>query len=126
MKTMPAVLVVEDDDGVRNLVQGVLEDCGYKVFTACNGEQAMLLWKQHRDNIRLLFTDIIMPGGITGTDLANLFKAEKPGLKVIHSSGYNQKFHGAENQASEGKYYLAKPFNPLRLVAMVRDCLDSR
>ena len=119
------VLVVEDDDGVRTLVQGVLEDCGYKVFTAAHGQQAMELWRQNRDQIHLLFTDIVMPGGINGKDLANLFKADRPRLKIILSSGYNQKLQGEDLQASEGKYYLAKPYNPSRLVAMVRDCLDS-
>ena len=117
------LLVVEDDFPVRMLVSNLLQRCGYTVLQAESGVAALQVWNEHRNRIRLLFTDLIMPDGMTGRELAEKLQSEKPGLKVIYTSGYSTEV-GKGLQLIEGVNFLQKPYPSGKLVQAVRKSLD--
>ena len=84
-----ALLLVEDEAELRALARQILECYGYRIFEARTGAEALKLWPQHAQEIDLLLTDIVMPEGITGWELAGQLRAERPDLKVICASGYS-------------------------------------
>ena len=102
-----------------------LQRHGYRVFSAVNGDDALRLWAAHRDEIDLLFTDMVMPGEMTGWELASKLRAGKPGLKVIICTGYSQESDLRELDAGTRTALLRKPFDVARLLQTVRQCLDS-
>ena len=120
------VLVVEDEPALRILVHRVLARCGYTVLLADSGREAITLWKQNRDRIELLLTDIIMPDGMTGWQLAGRLLGEKPELKVIYTSGYSAETAGHKPGAMDSHLFLPKPYAPRELAQLVRTALDSR
>ncbi len=120
------ILLVEDEQPVRDLVRGVLAGRGYRVLEAASGVQALEVWRRHKDEIDLLFTDIVMPDGMTGRDLAEKVQAEKPGLKAIFTSGYSAEIIGKDFILQEGLNYLQKPFLPHKLAHAIRKCLDGK
>ncbi len=117
------VLVVEDEDQVRRLFRRLLEGRGYHVLEASNGVEALKLWAAKREEISLLLTDMVMPGGIGGRRLAEHLCAEKPGLKVIYSSGYVP--DGADLAPKGNAVFLAKPFNANALILALRELLPQ-
>ncbi len=119
------ILVVEDETPLRVLVRSVLERYGYRVIEAVDGVAALTAWEQHGDQIQLLLTDMVMPQGISGRELAIKLLAEKPVLKVIYSSGYSLAVVGADMVLQEGLNFLQKPYHPRKLAQAVRDCLDG-
>jgi PAS domain S-box-containing protein len=119
------ILVVEDDPSVRNLAKSFLTDQGYRVHEASNGQAALEVWRQHGASIDLLFTDMVMPGGLLGQALAKKLHAEKPRLKVIYCSGFSDEMVSDTYSAENGFFFLQKPYDPERLARVVRDCLDS-
>ncbi len=116
-----SILVVEDEPALRALAKLVLQRCGYKVLEAGSGVSALKVWSANRDKIRLLLTDMVMPDGMTGGELAARLQAEDPGLKVILTSGYN-----AETTQTNADGFLAKPYSPIKLARIVRECLDRK
>jgi PAS domain S-box-containing protein len=118
------VLVVEDESSVRTLASRCLKQAGYKVLEAGSGVQALIVWGQHKDHIDLLLTDMVMPEGMTGRELAQRCQADKPTLKVIYSSGYSVEAISGEFKLADGINFLPKPYAPSRLLKVVRDCLD--
>ena len=120
------ILLVEDEQPVRDLVRGVLSGRGYRVLEAATGVQALEVWRRHKDEIDLLFTDIVMPDGMTGRDLAEKVQVEKPGLKAIFTSGYSAEIIGKDFILQEGLNYLQKPFLPQKLAHAIRKCLDGK
>jgi two-component system cell cycle sensor histidine kinase/response regulator CckA len=118
------ILLVEDEDPLRELVRSVLEAYGYKVIEAASGRLALDVWKGCSTSVDLLLTDIVMPDGVTGSDLADALKQEKPGLRVLFSSGYSSDIIGKDFVLSDGVNFLQKPYNPHTLAQTVRDCLD--
>ena len=120
------ILLVEDELGLCTMVEGILRRCGYKVFTAPNGIQAMQLWKQQKGQFELLLTDMVMPEGLTGRQLAEKLKVQNPALKVIYSSGYSVELVNKDGfELAEGLTFLQKPYHPQKLAQTVRACLDS-
>ena len=119
------ILVVEDEAPLRMLVRSFLERYGYKVIEAVSGAAAISLWDQHKDKIQLLLTDMVMPHGISGRELAERLLAERPTLKVIYSSGYSLAVVGTDMVLQEGINFLQKPYHPRKLAQAVRDCLDG-
>ena len=83
------ILVVEDEPVLRDLAQVILQDCGYSVIQAASGVDALTVWQKHQGAVDLLLTDMIMPDGLSGKDLAESLLGHKPALKVIFTSGYN-------------------------------------
>jgi len=118
------ILVVEDEKSVRRSVVQALRTLGYRVFEAENGQAAMVLWQQHGANVDLLFTDMVMPEGMTGLELAEGLQAVKPTLRVIIASGYSSELLQAGRIKEIGVRYLPKPFSTRVLAETVRACLD--
>jgi signal transduction histidine kinase/CheY-like chemotaxis protein len=117
------ILLVEDDAFMRASVHKALSKLGYGVFEAANGVEALEVWKQDRDKIHLLLTDLVMPDGINGKELGEQLLKENPKLKVIYASGYSVEVAGKEFTLEEGVNFLAKPFEAHKLAQTVRDCL---
>ncbi len=120
------ILVVEDKEAVRTVLQAVLERFGYRVVLANDGPEALARWAEHQDRIDLLFTDVMMPGGLTGKDLADRLRADRPGLKVVFCSGYDANILDASALQATGTRFLTKPFDVSRLTEVVRELLDAK
>ena len=118
--------MVEDEASLRRLVTLHLRKLGYAVFEVENGQAAIDMWQQRRGEFDLLFSDMVMPEGLTGLDLAKKFKKEKPNLKVIISSGYSAEIAGESRLDADGIAYLQKPYPVGALAKTVRDCLDGK
>ncbi len=119
------ILVVEDEPPVRWIVKDVLGKYGYNVLAAGSGVEALALWHQHHSQIALLLTDLVMPVGLSGQELAEKFTTQKPGLKVIYISGYSLQVAGKGFSVLDGLNFLQKPFDGAKLALAVRHCLDS-
>jgi two-component system, cell cycle sensor histidine kinase and response regulator CckA len=119
------VLVVEDEPVLREMVCEILRGYDYQVVEAGSGMEALRVWDEYDGQVDLLLTDMVMPGGMTGRDLAEQLKKRKPGLRVIYSSGYSpeamEKDTGEHDTA-----FLPKPYHPPQLARVVRKCLDRR
>ena len=116
------ILVVEDDPFVRSSVIMRVKSLGYKVVTAVNGNDA--LSKLRADpKIDLLFTDIVMPGGMSGWELADLAQQIRPGLPVLYSSGYPQEALVDLGRASAQSIILTKPYRKVELAHRLREAL---
>ncbi|MBI2949111.1 MAG: response regulator [Verrucomicrobia bacterium] len=118
------ILVVEDEPSVRRLAVDVLRRYGYQVCEAESSLQAIDLFKQRIQEIDLLLTDMVMPGGVPGTELASSLQEEKPNLKVIYMTGYSRNFAGTDFVPSGDRVLMAKPFSGQELLRMVRRILD--
>jgi PAS domain S-box-containing protein len=118
------ILVVEDEAPVRALVREVLGRLGYAIVEADSGVKALEVWRAHRHTIQLLLTDLVMPDGMSGRELAARLQAEEPRLEVIFTSGYSADVAGKDFVLIEGANFLQKPYPPQRLVRIVRACLD--
>jgi len=124
VKGKETILVVEDEPALRRLVSNLLERRGYTPLLAESGVAALEVWRAHKDKIQLLLTDMVMPDGMTGRDLAERLKAERPHLKVIYTSGYSRDILGKEPALVEGVNFLQKPYDPRKLAEIVRNYLD--
>jgi DNA-binding NtrC family response regulator len=82
-------------------------------------------WRDHQSKIKLLLTDLVMPGGVSGRELAQQLCQQQPALRVIYSSGYSADTMGKEWRLREGINFLQKPYPPRRLAQCVRECLDG-
>jgi len=120
-----ALLLVEDEPELRALARQILECYGYRIFEAGTGAEALKLWPQHAQEIDLLLTDIMMPEGITGWELAGRLRAERPDLKVICASGYSVDLMNKQLDSPGAFRFLQKPFKPQVLAQAVRECLDT-
>ena len=118
------ILVVEDDDAVRNLVVAQLESLGYHVIEAANGRAAQEILRLGVP-IDLLFTDVVMPGGITGRKLAEDAAQERPGLRTLFTSGYTENSIVHQGRLDPGVNLLSKPYKKRDLAQKVREVLDA-
>jgi CheY-like chemotaxis protein len=100
----------------------VLSQVGYVVLEAVDGTEALALWKARRGEIDLLYTDMVMPGAVSGLKLAEQVLADKPGLKVIITSGYSTDSVDASPVAESAIVYLFKPCPPATLLSVIRKC----
>lgn len=119
------VLVVEDEPSVRGLVLNVLRRNGYQVFEAEDPDHALALWARSRGAIDLLLTDVVMPGPLSGRELADRLQREQPRLKVILSSGYSPEAIDSHTAPPGNVAFLQKPYHPEVLLKLVRECLDA-
>ncbi|MDR3458737.1 MAG: PAS domain S-box protein [Verrucomicrobiae bacterium] len=120
------ILLVEDELALRASVRKILSHLGYRVIEAINGADALDVWQKNRAEIRLLLTDLVMPGGMTGKELAERLLAQAPGLKVIYTSGYSAEIVGKDFVLEEGVNFLSKPFESHKLAETVRNRLDEK
>jgi PAS domain S-box-containing protein len=119
------VLVAEDEDALREMVVQVLKIQGYTVLEASSGRHALEVWEQASRPVDLLVTDMVMPGGIMGGELAERLSSQSPGLKVIYTSGYSPGMAGKDASLLEGRNFLPKPYSIGKLAQFVRECLDA-
>ena len=113
------VLIAEDEEAVSLLAACTFEDHGFKVLAAPNATEALRLWERHSAEVVLLFTDMVMPGGMSGYDLAQQLRIQRPALPVIYSSGYSRELLTGGMALQEGVNYLPKPYRPADLSAMI-------
>jgi CheY-like chemotaxis protein len=118
------VLLVEDEEAVRNLTRRVLEHHGYRVLSAPSGEAAMEVSRLHTGPLELLLTDVVMPG-ISGPRLAEQLKAERPDLRLIFMSGYAATTLEQKILLDPASAFLQKPFTTEQLMRRVREVLDK-
>jgi CheY-like chemotaxis protein len=119
------LLLVEDEPTVRRPTAAALRRLGYQVLEAATGPEALQVWAKHGRAIALLISDVVMPGGLTGLELANRLRVEQPALRIILASGYSQDLADSGGIPIAGLTYLAKPFPPSELARAVRACLDQ-
>jgi len=117
------VLVVEDDPAVLAHVTRTLADLGYRVSSASRARQALDLLRAH-DDIALLFTDVVMPGGMDGRALSEAARAMRPGLPVLFTSGYTRNAIVHHGRLDPGVQLLGKPYRREDLARKVRAALD--
>ena len=119
------ILVVEDEPALRELVQEILERKGYRVLEASTGVQALKIWDQRKNDIDLILTDMMMPEGVSGRDLAQRALHDRPEMRVIYTSGYSLDVVSPDFSVKEGTNFLQKPYDPEMLAQVVRDCLND-
>jgi nitrogen-specific signal transduction histidine kinase len=120
------ILVVEDQEAVRAVACGFLEDFGYEIIEAGDGFEALSKLQEHTD-VDLMFSDVVMPGGMNGFDLAEAARSMKPELRVVHTSGYPKgaMVHQDEPRFKEG-FIIMKPYRREDLQKIIKDALDKQ
>ena len=121
----PTVFVVEDEPSLRALVRKVLERHGFQVIDAQSGAAALEIWTHQREKIDVLLTDMVMPDGVTGRELAEKLKADNPALKVVYTTGYSAELLGDGIVLREGVNFLQKPYPPQKLLQTIRASLAA-
>jgi two-component system cell cycle sensor histidine kinase/response regulator CckA len=119
------ILAVEDEAPLLRLIRHILESYGYKVLECSTGKAALEIWAEHRRKIDLLLTDIVLPDGMRGPELAELLTASKPGLKVVYTSGYNTETLAKSIPQGQNVKFIQKPFHARKLAETVFDCLHG-
>jgi len=118
------ILLVEDEPDLREMVREILLGYNYKIVEAGSGIDALNIWDEFDGQIDLLLTDMVMPDGMNGRELAGLLRRRKPDLNVIYSSGYSDALLPGDSDELDG-LFLPKPYRPQELAALVRSCLDK-
>ena len=111
---------MEDEQAIRDLATRVLTELGYAVVSTATANEALELRA-----VDLLLTDVVLPGGAQGNDLARVLSSSQPDLPVLYMSGYTRDTITHAGRLDEGVNYLAKPFTPDSLARMVRQVLDQ-
>jgi len=121
------ILLVEDEESVRTITRIVLERSGYRVLEAVSGFEALKLWDTVASEVDILITDVIMPDGVSGPQLAGDLHKKKPSLKVIFQSGYGGEVIGEMREflRQTNSYFLQKPCSRKAMLRAVRRCLDG-
>jgi two-component system, cell cycle sensor histidine kinase and response regulator CckA len=119
------ILLVEDDRALCLLVETAIRQLGYTVFVAHSGAEALAIWDEHQRKIDLLFTDLIMPGGMHGRELARQLRQFNSQLKVIYTSGYSADIIGNNFPVQEGFDFISKPFDLAKLAQIIRQRFDQ-
>jgi signal transduction histidine kinase len=114
------ILLVEDNDQVRQLIRRILVSNGYKVFDAANPQEALALFELHRSSIQLLLTDVVMPQ-MSGRQLAEMLLASAPELKVLYMSGYTEDVALRHGIVEASVAFLQKPLTPDALLRKLRE-----
>ena len=118
------ILVVEDDDDVRTYSVEILRELGYRVIEAHDGASALRLLERQA-KVDLLFSDVVLPGGMTGAQLAEAARSVAPDLKVLFTTGYARNAIIHHGRLDKGVQLITKPFGSSDLAAKVRDVLDE-
>jgi hypothetical protein len=118
------ILLAEDEEQLRHLVQGVLQRNGYEVLAAATPAEALMLCQQHGERVHLLLTDVIMPS-MNGRMLAERVTLGRPHVKVLYMSGYAGNAVVGHGLLDDGAAFLPKPVTPEALLRKIRDALDG-
>jgi signal transduction histidine kinase/HAMP domain-containing protein/ActR/RegA family two-component response regulator len=120
-----SLLLVEDEAILQELASMILEDLGYRVRTAATGHEALKVFAEHGGQLDLVVTDMIMPGGMSGRDLAERLWQTHPKLKVVYTSGYSGE-EITDDRPHKGKFlFVPKPYTQESLARAIRECLDT-
>jgi two-component system, cell cycle sensor histidine kinase and response regulator CckA len=119
------VLLAEDDVLVRNLLTEVLDGVGYRVISAVDGEDAIRKYNEHKEEIKLLILDVIMPKK-NGKEVYETIKQQRPNIKTLFTSGYSADIIQKKRILEEGLALLLKPIIPDDIVRKVRELLDTK
>jgi PAS domain S-box-containing protein len=119
------ILVCEDDDDVRTYSVEVLRELGYRVLEAHDGPSALRLLERQGGEVDLLFTDVVLPSGMMGDELAEKARGLRPGLKVLFTTGYARNAIVHHGRLDPGVELITKPFTYADLAARIRDLLDQ-
>jgi PAS domain S-box-containing protein len=119
------ILVVEDDAFVRGYAVGALESLGYRVLTAADGHEALAMLGNTSEKIDLIFSDVVMPGGLGGWELAQRARQLRPGLGVLLTSGYALETTGLHAPSGAKLVVLNKPYRKAKLASTLREILDD-
>jgi two-component system cell cycle sensor histidine kinase/response regulator CckA len=119
------ILLVEDDIEVREITRAILRNFGYIVLTAESECQALWLWERHQLEIELLISDMMIPNCATGLDLAKKLRTQKPGLKVLITSGFSREIGGEDTAFLKRTPFLQKPYSAQALLESVNRCLQG-
>jgi CheY-like chemotaxis protein len=122
--TTETILVVEDNDDVRRFSVEALRDLSYRVLEAQDGPSALQLLQDLDKQIHLLFTDIVLPAGMSGTEIAAAALSLRPQLKVLFTTGYDQKALASQGQLNANVELITKPFVYGDLAERVREILS--
>jgi two-component system cell cycle sensor histidine kinase/response regulator CckA len=118
------ILLVEDEPAVLALTRSVLQRAGYRVIEAKNGAEGLRAFENSDGPIDLVLTDVVMPEGMSGRELADKLVQIRPGLRVIFTSGYSPDFAGREVPLKDRQSFLQKPATPKEILEAVRRALD--
>jgi len=124
-QVLATILLVEDEIAIRTATSRYLQRSGYRIIEAGNAREALTIWDQHASSIDLLMTDMVMPGEMSGLQLAELLVSKKPQLKVILASGYHSDILDAGNSSAVPLTFLVKPFMPEELCEALSKCLKG-
>ena len=113
------ILLVEDENALREFVSRALGQLGYRVLSATNGQGALEVWAAHRDEIDLLLTDVVMPDSISGRQLAHRLVLDRPDLKVILTSGHSTKLIETDFERQNEHVFLPKPYGASHLAKTI-------
>ncbi len=119
------ILIVEDEPVLREMARSILSECGYRIVEAANGREALTTWEEHAGRVDLVLTDVVMPEGVTGVELAAHLLAQQPDLKVIFTSGYTLDELSEDFLVQHNARFLQKPYTRLSLARLVRQALDQ-
>jgi two-component system cell cycle sensor histidine kinase/response regulator CckA len=117
------ILMIEDDEHVRQLAAAVLERDGFQVLQASDAPEAAEIWVRNSQTISLVLTDIVMPGW-SGPEIAQELRTSRPGLKVIFTSGYDQQSVADQMKSVKGAKFISKPYSVKALLELVRGCFN--
>ena len=118
------ILLVEDEPAVRMLTRHVLERAGYRVIEAASGAEGVRAFEKNNGRIDLVLTDVVMPEGMSGRELADRLQGSRPDLRVIFTSGYSPDFAGRELALKDRQWFLQKPATPKEILEVIRTALD--
>lgn len=121
--TQESVLVVEDEEQIRVMVQEYLDSHGYRVLVAAGAAEALRLWEP-RQGVDVLVTDIVMPG-MSGYELARKLRASRPDMRIVFISGHGSEIHRRDDSLQEGVTFLQKPFALTELSQVITDLLGK-
>jgi CheY-like chemotaxis protein len=119
------ILLVEDESSLRSIARAFLEGKGYTILEAQSGQEAVEIARQHRGQIHLLLTDVIMPG-MSGRELAEALAGSRAGIKLLYMSGYTDELVKQHGILNPGLQLLEKPFTRESLLSRVRAVLDGK
>jgi CheY-like chemotaxis protein len=118
------ILLAEDSDSARTMMQDILEEFGYVVFTACDGQEALDLYQRHSEKIDLLFLDVMMPK-LKGREVYDAVRRIDPTVKALFCSGYDDEKVHRQGGVANDMNFLSKPFTPKELLMKIREILDA-
>jgi CheY-like chemotaxis protein len=118
------ILVVEDEEFVREAASEILESCGYQVFKACSFEDAVQTFQRNSEDVELVVADIIIPGR-NGRELVKVLRELSPGLKVLYISGYSENAVARQAALDGNSHYVAKPFSLGSLLKAIETALEG-